>query len=226
MGSSPLRSFDEGLRSGLGLSRLVGVDEAGRGPLAGPVVAAAVMLPSGVEGLDEVRDSKTLSPRRRERLFLAIRARAQGIGVGWALASEIDGINILQATFLAMRRALDRLAYAQRPRGFSPDCVLVDGNRALPGFPFPQRCLVRGDGRSLCVAAASVVAKVVRDRWMSVLDRRYPGYGLSGHKGYGTRRHLESLRSMGPCLEHRRSFAPVAEVLSRAGFRKEAPSER
>lgn len=219
---SPLGSFDEELRGGLGFSRLVGVDEAGRGPLAGPVVAAAVLLPPGVTGLDEVRDSKALSARVRQRLFALIRSKAEGVGVGWALPREIDERNILRASLLAMRRALDRcrnVAGCGRAEGF---CALVDGNQPVPDIGCSQRCLVQGDARSLCVAAASVIAKVVRDRWMQVLDFRHPGYGFGRHKGYGTAEHLQALRRLGPCPEHRRSFAPVAGVLAaREALREE-----
>jgi ribonuclease HII len=208
VGQSPLGTFDKELRSGLGFSALLGVDEAGRGPLAGPVVAAAVLLPPGLEGFEGVRDSKTLTPRRRDELFSVIRARAAAVGVGWALREEIDRLNVLNATLLAMRRAVERA------RPGPGTLVVVDGNRRVPGLRRPQRVVVDGDALSLCVAAASVVAKVVRDRWMRVLDRRHPGYGFLRHKGYGTPAHLSALRRLGPSPEHRRSFSPVAEVLA------------
>ncbi len=198
---SALAAFDEALRRRRGAALLAGVDEAGRGPLAGPVVAAAVVLPAAPEGLARVRDSKVLSPARREQLYGVIRAQALAVGVGWASAAEVDERNILQATFLAMRRALDRLG----PRACGA-WLVVDGDKTVPGVALPQEALVAGDALSLCVASASVVAKVVRDRWLRVLDRRFPGYGLAKHKGYGTAEHYRALEVLGACPEHRRSF--------------------
>ena len=151
-----------------------------------------------------VRDSKKLSPRRREALLGVIRSRAQGVGVGWASAREIDRDDILRASLAAMRRAIGRLS--PPPEG---TLVLVDGNQEVPGLRFGQKTVVGGDGLSLSVACASIVAKVLRDRWMGVLDARYPGYAFSRHKGYGTREHLDALSRLGPCPEHRLSFAPV-----------------
>jgi len=181
---------------------LVGVDEVGRGPLAGPVVAAAVILPPvPLPALRGVRDSKKLSPARREALSKHIRAAALGVGVGWALPGEIDEVNILQATFLAMRRALSRLR-VDAPGTF----VLVDGDKEIPGLRPRQRALVRGDDRSLAVASASIVAKVLRDRWLRRLDRLYPAYGFARNKGYGTPDHLRALAESGPSPLHRRSF--------------------
>lgn len=194
-----LAAFDEALRVERGASSLAGVDEVGRGPLAGPVVAAAVILPRDAAGLEGVRDSKALSPARRAELYRAIRARAVAVGVGSASPEEITEHNILQATFLAMRRALSDM-------GTRPDRLLVDGDKALPGWDGPQEALVRGDARSLCVAAASVVAKVVRDRWMGRLDVRHPGYGFARHKGYGTSDHYEALARLGVSREHRPTF--------------------
>lgn len=195
-----LAAFDEALRRERGASSLAGVDEAGRGPLAGPVVAAAVVLPADLAGFEGVRDSKVLSPARRARLYPLIRARAR-VGVGHATPAEITERNILQATFLAMRRALEDLGEAARGAR-----LIVDGDKELPGWAGPQEALVDGDAKSLCVAAASVVAKVVRDRWMRALDRRHPGYGFAAHKGYGTAAHYEALRRLGPCAEHRPAF--------------------
>jgi ribonuclease HII len=205
--ANPLEDFDQDMRRQLGASCLIGIDEAGRGPLAGPVVAAAVVLdPRGLPELAGVRDSKELSAKARERLFPRIKACAQGVGVGWALSGEIDEMNILNATLLAMRRAVGRLAPPERAGAWA----LVDGNQKVPGLGLPQRAVVDGDALSLSIASASIVAKVVRDRWMAVLDRRHPGYGFGRHKGYGTAAHLEALRRLGPCPEHRRSFGPVA----------------
>lgn len=184
---------------------VAGVDEAGRGPLAGPVVAAAVILDPRrpVEGL---ADSKTLTALRREHLALQVRARALAWGLGWADAAEIDRINILQATLLAMRRAVHAL-------GTAPAHVIVDGNRCPDldglGFAATVATLVRGDALEPCVSAASILAKVARDAHMVELDRAFPGYGLAGHKGYPTAAHLEALRRLGPTAVHRRSFGPV-----------------
>ena len=207
IGTNSLEEFDQDLRRQLGASCLIGIDEAGRGPLAGPVVAAAVVLaPRGLPELAGVRDSKELSAKARERLFPRIKACARAVGVGWALSGEIDEMNILNATLLAMRRAVGRLAL----RLDAGTWALVDGNQKVPNLGLAQRAVVDGDALSLSIASASIVAKVVRDRWMAVLDRRHPGYGFSRHKGYGTAAHLEALRRLGPCPEHRRSFAPVA----------------
>jgi len=182
-----------------------GVDEAGRGPLAGPVVAAAVILPARrvLQGLD---DSKALDPATRERLAARIRGRALAWGLGWADAAEVDALNILEATFLAMRRALLALPVV-------PAAVLVDGNRAPSalglGLSSPIRTLVRGDAQDAAIAAASILAKTWRDAWMAEADRHYPGYGFAVHKGYGTPAHLAALSSLGASPLHRRSFEPV-----------------
>ena len=180
--------------------RVAGVDEAGRGPLAGPVVAAAVILAAG-ERIDGLDDSKKLTAARREDLDAVIRRRALGLALAFVEAAEVDRINILQATMRAMREAVLALAPA-------PERVLVDGNR-VPELPMEARAEVRGDGRFACIAAASVIAKVARDRYMCEVDRRYPGYGFAQHKGYGTRVHLQALAQLGATPEHRRSFAPV-----------------
>ncbi len=186
-----------------GWVRIAGVDEAGRGPLAGPVVAAAVVLPSefALAGLD---DSKRLTPEQRERMFELIVDAAEGWAVASASPGEIDTLNILRATHLAMARALAEL---QPP----PDGALVDG---LPvhGLPCPHRAVVRGDSRSVSIAAASVLAKVTRDRRMVELDSEFPGYGLARHKGYPTPHHVQALRELGPSACHRRSFGPVARL--------------
>lgn len=184
--------------------RIAGVDEAGRGPLAGPVVAAAVMLDPGrpVPGL---ADSKRLSARRRAALAAEVRVRARAVAVAAVEADEIDRLNVLQATLAAMRQAVAALAPA-------PRAVLVDGNRC-PELDVPARAIVGGDAREPAIAAASIVAKVERDRIMTALDGVHPGYGFGAHKGYGTRAHLEALRRLGPCAAHRRSFAPVRMVI-------------
>jgi len=185
--------------------RSAGVDEAGRGPLAGPVVAAAVMLDPGrpIRGL---ADSKVLEPEERERLARLIRARALCYAVAWADAEEIDSINILQATMLAMRRALLGLAIA-------PQAVFIDGNRCPGvrglGFECPFEAVVRGDATVPSISAASILAKTARDALMRDLDGRYPGFSLSGHKGYPTPAHVAALNALGPSPLHRRSFAPV-----------------
>lgn len=185
-----------------GYTRIAGVDEAGRGPLAGPVVAACVVLPPMVE-LPGVRDSKRLTPACRCRLLEQIRAVALDIGVGVVDVETIDSINILRATHLAMRRSLANL---RQP----PEHILVDG-RALPDLPHPQTPLIKGDDRCLSIASASIVAKVFRDRMMVELDHLYPHYGFARHKGYGTPEHLECLRRLGPCPVHRRTFHPVSD---------------
>lgn len=179
---------------------LAGVDEAGRGPLAGPVVAAAVIL----DDLHPVRglaDSKTLSPRRREALFDEIRARALCCCIASASAQEIDQLNILQATLLAMRRAVEGLRLL-------PHRVVVDGNR-VPALRMPVAAVVKGDAKLAAISAASILAKVHRDRLCVELEGRFPGYGFAGHKGYPTAGHLAALQRQGPCAEHRLSFAPV-----------------
>ena len=185
--------------------RVAGVDEAGRGALAGPVAAAAVILPpeTALEGIwAQVRDSKLLSSQERERLAQAIQAAALDWSVGMASAQEIDRMGIAAATRLAMQRAVEGLS--QRP-----DYLLVDWMQ-LPGVNIPQERFVKGDQRIVSIAAASILAKVHRDRWMVALDARYPGYGFARHKGYGTPEHREALARLGPCPEHRHSFAPIA----------------
>jgi len=187
-----------------GFSSIAGIDEVGRGPLAGPVVAAAVILPETVN-LPGLTDSKKLSAKTRERLAPQIRAAASGFGLGVATAEEIDELNILQATLLAMKRAIARL---RAPA----DYLLVDGITPVP-LPIPQKTLKQGDSRSLSIAAASVLAKVVRDRMMDGYDRLYPGYGFAGHKGYGSRAHCLAIERLGPCPIHRKSFGRVREFV-------------
>ena len=181
-----------------------GVDEAGRGPLAGPVVAAAVILDPD-QPIDGLNDSKKLSARHRETLAVEIRARALAWAVAEASVEEIDRLNILQATLLAMRRAVQGLR-------LKPVMVLVDGNR-LPVLDVPAEAIVKGDARVQAISAASILAKVHRDRWCAQLHERYPQYGFAGHKGYGTAAHMAALRAHGACPEHRRTFAPVAQLL-------------
>lgn len=176
---------------------ICGVDEAGRGPLAGPVCAAAVILPEGLE-IPGLNDSKKLSDKRRRELFPIIQQQAIAYGIGWASEKEIDEINILQATFLAMRRALEAM-------GTKADLALVDGNRD-PGFSIPTKTVVKGDSLSANIAAASVLAKVSRDTLMEELAEKYPGYGFEIHKGYGTKAHYAALEAVGPCEIHRMTF--------------------
>ena len=183
---------------------VAGVDEAGRGPLAGPVVAAAVILDerNPISGLN---DSKVLTALRRERLFDEIRAKALCCSIAEASVQEIDEINILQATMLAMRRAVEGLR-------LTPGLVLVDGNR-LPVLKVRAEAIVKGDALVPAISAASILAKVTRDRWCAELDAQYPEYGFAGHKGYGTAEHLAALQAHGACPQHRKTFAPVTAVL-------------
>ncbi len=180
-----------------GMKLICGVDEAGRGPLAGPVCAAAVILPAGLE-IEGLNDSKKLTEKKREALFPVIQSAALYWGVGFADHAEIDEMNILNATFLAMNRAIEAA-------GVSPELCLIDGNRDK-GIPYPSRTVVGGDAKCACIAAASVLAKVSRDRFMLEMDRKYPGYGFSGHKGYPTAAHYAAIRALGPCPIHRMTF--------------------
>jgi len=194
-----------------GATRIAGVDEAGRGPLAGPVVAAAVMLPPRCR-LPGLADSKLLTAPARERLYHLLQRRAICIGVAAVDAQTVDRINVLQATFRAMREAILQL----RP---VPTLALVDGH-PLPEAPVPQQNIIGGDRRCGSIAAASIVAKVVRDHIMDELHERYPDYGFREHKGYATPGHLAQLTALGPCPEHRMSFAPL-----RALFQERLPFE-
>lgn len=182
---------------------LAGVDEVGRGPLAGDVVAAAVILDPArpVEGL---ADSKKLTEKKREALFELIRERALSFSVARATVAEIDRLNILHASLLAMRRAVEQLS-------LQPEFVLVDGNKR-PDWHYACDTVVKGDSRVKAIAAASILAKVTRDREMVALDRQYPGYGLAGHKGYPTKAHLQALETLGASPIHRQSFAPVKQL--------------
>ncbi len=186
---------------------IAGIDEVGRGAIAGPVVAAAVILPlsTNISWLSLVRDSKQLSPSKRESLFKQIQEAELPIGVGMVPQVDIDDYGIVKATQLAMSHAVENLP-------FTPDFLLIDA-LDLPGISLPQKSIVHGDQLSISIACASVVAKVSRDRYMVDLDSLYPDYGLARHKGYGTREHLLSLQQRGPCPLHRRSFAPVWRLI-------------
>lgn len=183
---------------------IAGVDEAGRGPLAGPVTAAAVIL-DPARPIPDLADSKRLTPSQREALDQEIRERALAFAVAWATVEEIDRINILQASLLAMQRAVENL-------GVTPQHALVDGNRR-PRLACPVETVVKGDATVPVISAASILAKVARDREMRILDGKFPGYDFARHKGYPTRAHLAALHELGPCALHRRSFRPVRELL-------------
>jgi ribonuclease HII len=183
---------------------IAGVDEAGRGPIAGPVVAACVVLPPR-HTLAGIADSKQLTPAQREALYAAITQRALAWAIGLASPREIERYNILQASLLAMRRAVLALP-------LPPQRVLVDGKHAIPSLPLPQQAVVGGDALEESIAAASILAKVARDRIMRELDRLYPQYGFAQHKGYPTALHLERLRMYGACPAHRRTYAPVVQL--------------
>jgi ribonuclease HII len=186
-----------------------GVDEAGRGPLAGAVVAGAVVLDPD-NPIDGLKDSKKLSPARREFLFEEIQLRAKAWGIGEASPVEIDEINILQATMLAMRRAIEDLALRL---GAWPDKALIDGNRC-PELPILAEAIVKGDAKEPAISAASILAKVTRDRQMMALHELHPEYGFAQHMGYPTEAHFAALKQYGACSEHRRSFSPVRDVLA------------
>lgn len=180
-----------------GVERICGVDEAGRGPLAGPVCAAAVILPRGLE-IEGLNDSKKLSEKKRDKLFDAICAEAVSYGIAFASVEEIEQVNILNAAMLAMNRAIERLSV-------KPTLALIDGNRDS-AINMPSRCVVKGDAKCADIAAASILAKVTRDRYMLEMAEKYPEYYFEKHKGYGTKLHYEALREYGPCEIHRPSF--------------------
>jgi len=196
---------------GRGFRIIAGADEAGRGPLAGPIVVGAAVLPPYLDGppewLETVRDSKKLTPRRRERALAELHRHAIAIATGEATAREIDGLGLTRATHLALLRAVTGLRV-------QPDYLLLDFMRSLPR-EWPCRAVVDGDDLCYSIAAASIAAKVTRDRWMEAADRCYPGYGFARHKGYPTSAHMEALRQLGPCPIHRTSFAPVRRSLAR-----------
>ncbi|MFQ5508008.1 MAG: ribonuclease HII [Leptospirillia bacterium] len=202
--AAPLWEFERRARQ-QGARAIAGIDEAGRGPLAGPVVAAAVILDAD-DPIDGLNDSKKLTPRTRERLFGEIHSRAVAVGVGIVGPDEIDRINILQATLRAMRQAVDLLPAAGPDA--EPDHLLIDA-LTLPGLPIPQQGIIKGDARSASIAAASIIAKVTRDRMMAAYDDEYPGYGFAGHKGYPTAAHKEAIRRLGTSPIHRLSFRGV-----------------
>ncbi|HEY5975828.1 MAG TPA: ribonuclease HII [Geobacteraceae bacterium] len=205
-GPEPARSLwaFEDMARRQGYRFVAGIDEAGRGPLAGPVVAAAVVLGPGVD-LPGVNDSKKLTPSVRDELYQKIMDRALAIGVGSSDQVVIDRVNILQATLLAMGQAVNQLA-------LPPDYLLIDGISTIP-LSIPQKTIKQGDSASISIAAASIVAKVTRDRLMEEYDLQYPGYGFAGHKGYGCASHLAAIASLGPCPIHRRTFRGVKEHL-------------
>lgn len=190
-----------------GYSLIGGIDEAGRGPLAGPVVAACVVIgPDFKIDSDElklVNDSKKLSPKKRELLFKIIREKVKAVEIGVVNNRVIDKINILQSTFAAMRQSLERL-------NVKPDYLLVDGNLKIPGIKEKQESIVNGDAKIFCIAAASIIAKVSRDWLMMEADKKYPKYEFAQHKGYGTKKHMEKIKKFGPCPIHRLSFAPFS----------------
>ena len=210
----PTQEFERVARL-CGYRRIAGIDEAGRGPLAGPVVAAAVILPARCRLL-RINDSKQLTAKDREEVYTTILEQAVAVGIGSADVAEIDQLNILTATRLAMRRAIDQLAPP-------PDYLLIDAV-VLPGLKVPTRPIIKGDSLSVSIAAASVLAKVTRDRLMARYHETFPEYGFLSHKGYGTAEHLERLARHGPCSIHRRTFSPVQEVIITAKMRP-APLE-
>ena len=194
----------------LGYQLVAGVDEAGRGPLAGPVVAACVVIgPDFKIDSDELKlvaDSKKLSAKNREKLFSVIKEKALAVEISVISHTVIDRINILQASLMAMKKAVEACKT-------QPDFVLIDGNMRIPGLLKKQQAIVSGDAKVFCIAAASIIAKVSRDFLMSEADKKYPNYQFAKHKGYGTKLHLERLNTYGPCDIHRRSFAPVKNLL-------------
>lgn len=188
---------------------ICGVDEAGRGPLVGSVVAGAVVLDPN-QPIMGLRDSKKLSPARREQLYAEIMQKARAWGIGQASPSEIDTLNILQATMLAMRRAIEALS---ERLGEWPSKALIDGNHC-PILPIASEAIIKGDAKEPAISAASIIAKVTRDQQMQVLHAQYPQYGFNQHMGYPTEAHMQALKQYGPCEEHRRTFAPVRDLIS------------
>jgi len=206
---------EEEILKAQGYQLIAGIDEAGRGALAGPVVAAAVILPSQIDApwLNQVKDSKQLSPARRELLFGHINEVAISVGIGMVHHKVIDNQGIVKATRLAMKLAIDHLS-------LPPESLLIDYMR-LPEVPLPQKGITNGDELCLSIACASIVAKVTRDRLMVELDRIYPGYGLANHKGYGTKAHLSCLHRLGPSPIHRQSFRPISDIIQERLSREE-----
>ena len=189
-----------------GAQVIVGVDEVGRGPLAGPIVTAAVSLPLDrrPKWLSDLRDSKQLTAKQRQRLAPLIREESLCWAVGWVHAAELDSLGLSAALRLAFGRTIEQL-------GEPPDVIIADGRDDLR-LPYPTEMIIKGDAKVSSIAAASIIAKTARDDWMIALDSRYPGYGFASHKGYGSAEHLRALQDLGPCPEHRRSFAPVAAL--------------
>ncbi|HEX2916592.1 MAG TPA: ribonuclease HII [Chloroflexia bacterium] len=212
----PTLEFEQNLWQA-GKRRVVGLDEVGRGAFCGCVVAAAVVLPPGVTGLEEVRDSKTLSAQQRERLVSLIYQNAEAVGIGAASPAEIDRLNIRRATALAMQRALRRIG--------EYDHLLVDGHRVPELGLAHQTNIIKGDSRSLSIASASVVAKVCRDRLLHRLAGRYPGYGWERNVGYGTAEHQKALQDLGVTPHHRRSFAPVRLLLAESAGEQDSKQD-
>lgn len=205
---SDLLTFDKEQAFKYTASFIIGIDEAGRGPLAGPVVAAACFIPPEIAyQFEDVNDSKKLTEAKREEIFKRLTSSGVIFGIGFASAQEIDELNILQATFLAMRRAAIKLA--KMPGALA----LIDGPYPAAGLTLRQCAVIDGDAKSLAIASASIIAKVTRDRYMQLLDKLHPGYGFGEHKGYGTAKHLKSLKELGPCSEHRKTFGPVRKLL-------------
>lgn len=206
----PTLEFEQDVVSRLGLAHVAGLDEAGRGAIAGPVVAAAVILPLNqprcLEALNQVNDSKQLTPRLREQLYNQIVDNVLAYGIGSVPARKIDEIGIIPSTKMAMSIALEQLSPAAA-------YLLIDGRIRLRNIPLPQQAIIRGDGKSLSIAAASILAKVTRDRQMIEMDALYPHYGFARHKGYGTQQHLTALNTMGPVEIHRFTFAPLRQKL-------------
>lgn len=206
----PTLEFERSLCAETGLTHVAGLDEAGRGAVAGPVVAAAVILPlfapERLAELDGVNDSKQLSASSRERLYELIVVHALSFGIGFTSAERIDQMGIIPATKMAMLAALSQLTPAAQ-------CLLIDGRIRLKNNPLPQQSIIRGDSKSVSIAAASILAKVSRDRHMVEMDERYPLFGFAQHKGYGTKRHLAALSELAPTTIHRHSFAPIRHTL-------------
>jgi len=214
MTHTQLEEFDffayEKLAKQNGFFQIAGVDEAGRGPLAGPVVAAACIIPEGLV-IEGVNDSKQLTPEKRAKIFdILISSKDVQYGIGVLEADEIDQINILQATFKAMQRAVENLK-------IPPDFVLVDGS-LLPKWKYPSRAIVKGDSLSYSIAAASILAKETRDELMKSYEIAFPGYGFGKHKGYGTKAHIEAIERLGPCLIHRKTFEPIKSLIASLSF--------
>ena len=200
-----LIDFDKAQNAAQTNKMLVGIDEAGRGPLAGPVTACACYIPPELYAhsiMSKINDSKKLTPQKREIIFNELITLPIIYCTGYASAEEIDKLNILQATFLAMRRALTKF----KNKNIS---VLIDGNKTIPALTAPQKAIVKGDGTSLCIAAASIIAKVSRDKFMDISAKNYPNYKFEEHKGYGTKLHTDLIDKYGPCPLHRKTFEPI-----------------